>query len=29
VRGLPAQVPAALEQLRAAVRAAGFPFREG
>ena len=28
VRGLPAQVPAALEKLRAAVRAAGFPFRE-
>jgi molybdopterin-biosynthesis enzyme MoeA-like protein len=28
VRGLPAQVPAALEQLRVAVRAAGFPFRE-
>jgi len=28
VRGLPAQVPGALEQLRAAVRAAGFPFRE-
>lgn len=28
VRGVPAEVPAALEQLRAAVRAAGFPFRE-
>ncbi len=28
VRGLPAQVPGALEKLRAAVRAAGFPFRE-
>lgn len=28
VRGLPAQVPAALEKLRGAVRAAGFPFRE-
>jgi len=28
VRGLPAQVPAALDRLRAAVRAAGFPFRE-
>lgn len=28
VRGVPAQVPAALEKLRAAVRAAGFPFRD-
>jgi len=28
VRGLPAQVPAALAMLRAAVQAAGFPFRE-
>jgi len=28
VRGVPAEVPAALERLRAAVRAAGFPFRE-
>jgi molybdopterin-biosynthesis enzyme MoeA-like protein len=28
VRGLPAQVPDALDRLRAAVRAAGFPFRD-
>lgn len=28
VRGVPAQVPAALAKLRSAVRAAGFPFRE-
>ena len=28
VRGLPAQVPGALDKLRAAVRAAGFPFRD-
>ncbi|KPK04545.1 MAG: hypothetical protein AMJ64_13375 [Betaproteobacteria bacterium SG8_39] len=28
VRGVPAQVPAALEKLRSAVRDAGFPFRE-
>jgi len=28
VRGLPAQVPVALQKLRRAVQAAGFPFRE-
>ncbi|MDX1376193.1 MAG: molybdopterin-binding protein [Burkholderiales bacterium] len=28
VRGVPAQVPAALARLRSAVQAAGFPFRE-